>query len=131
MIFSVAFSVLSLSVESAGTKFEVWVVYINKGHHFEYILNCLSFHCRVGSFEWNIDCDFPSHNIAWIKMDQITGVSTNFPCGEACLRNRECNYWVLNPTSHMCYLKKSSVIASVPSPEKTCGRIPNRISEWV
>jgi hypothetical protein len=96
-----------------------------------YIKKIFYFTCRVGSYYFNEDCDFPSNNIDWLKLDKDSAATltstTKQPCGEACFAKKDCNYWVFNPKTYMCYLKMAPPSSSVLSPGKVCGVIPHRI----
>jgi len=43
-------------------------------------------------------CDYPLNNIEWLRMPiNGTTMDNNKLCGNACVGNRHCNYWVYNP----------------------------------
>lgn len=84
---------------------------------------------RVGSFQWKQFCDYPNFDfdIKQIDEDSLNGKTANFACGQSCLLNPNCKFYVYNPTTTTCSLKNATRIQEVQtSGPNFCGMVNNR-----
>ena len=74
---------------------------------------------------------YPLNNIEWLRLPiNGTPIENNKLCGNACVGNGQCNFWVYNPQNTMCNMKMAPAQSAVTS-HKLCGNVPSRISRWV